>query len=93
MNLTVLFRNETRNSYVFMCQVALVMSKPIDCRETAGLLSPWDSPGKNTGVGSGPPPGIVPDPGIELTSFMSPALAGGFSTTSATWEAHTYISR
>ena len=28
------------------------------------------------------------DPGIELVSLMPPALAGGFFTTSATWEAH-----
>ena len=34
-----------------------------------------------------PPPGDLPDPGIELVSLMSPALAGGFFTTSATWEA------
>ena len=34
-----------------------------------------------------PPPGDLPDPGIEPTSFMSPALTGGFFTTSATWEA------
>ena len=27
-----------------------------------------------------------PDPGIEPTSFPSPALTGGFFTTSATWE-------
>ena len=32
-------------------------------------------------------PGDLPDPGIEPVSLMSPALAGGFSTTSATWEA------
>ena len=30
-----------------------------------------------------PPPGDLPDPGIEPAS---PALAGGFFTTSATWE-------
>ena len=30
-----------------------------------------------------PPPGDLPDPGIEPTSLMSPALAGGFFTTSA----------
>ena len=36
-----------------------------------------------------PPPGDLPDPGIELMSVMSPVLAGGFFTTSATWEAHT----
>ena len=35
-----------------------------------------------------PPPGNLPDPGIKLPSLMSPALAGGFFTTSATWEAH-----
>ena len=34
-----------------------------------------------------PSPGDVPDPGIEPVSFMPPALAGGFFTTSATWEA------
>ena len=32
-----------------------------------------------------PPPADLPDPGIEP---MSPALAGGFFTTSAIWEAH-----
>ena len=34
-----------------------------------------------------PPPGALPDPGIEPMSLMSPSLAGGFFTTSATWEA------
>ena len=34
-----------------------------------------------------PPPGDLPDPGIEPVSLMSPALAGGFFTTGATWEA------
>ena len=34
-----------------------------------------------------PPPWDLPDTGIEPTSLMSPALAGGFFTTSATWEA------
>ena len=33
------------------------------------------------------PPGDLPDPGIEPESLMSPALAGGFFTTCATWEA------
>ena len=35
-----------------------------------------------------PPPGDLPDPGIEPVSLMSPVLAGGFFTTSANWEAH-----
>ena len=34
-----------------------------------------------------PLPGDLPDPGIKPVSLMSPALAGGFFTTSATWEA------
>ena len=34
-----------------------------------------------------PPPRDLPDPGIEPTSFMFPALAGRFFTTSATWKA------
>ena len=36
-----------------------------------------------------PPPGDLPDPGMESASLMSPALASGFFTTRATWEAHT----
>ena len=35
-----------------------------------------------------PPPGDLPDPGIEPVSLMSPVLAGGSFTTSANWEAH-----
>ena len=34
-----------------------------------------------------PPPGDLPDPGIEPESLTSPTLAGGFCTTSTTWEA------
>ena len=33
-----------------------------------------------------PPQGDLLDPGIELASLMSPALAGRFFTTKATWE-------
>ena len=35
-----------------------------------------------------PPPGDLPDPGIEPMSLMCLALAGGFFTTSATWGHH-----
>ena len=35
-----------------------------------------------------PPPGDLPNPGIKPASLTSPALAGTFFTTSATWEAH-----
>ena len=34
-----------------------------------------------------PPPGDLPNPGIEPISFMSPTLAGRFFTISVTWEA------
>ena len=33
-----------------------------------------------------PSPGDIPDPGIKPASLSSPALAGGFFTTGATWE-------
>ena len=35
-----------------------------------------------------PTPGDLPDPGFKPMSLSSPALAGGFFTTSAIWEAH-----
>ena len=37
-----------------------------------------------------PPPEDLPNPGIELVSLTSPALAGGFFSTSTTWEAQMY---
>ena len=49
-----------------------------------GILCPWDSPGKNTGVGARAIlQGIFRTQGSSLTL---PALAGGFLTTSATLE-------
>ena len=38
-----------------------------------------------------PSPGDLPDPGIKLRSLMSPALAGGFFITRATWEVYCMI--
>ena len=37
-----------------------------------------------------PPPGDLPDLGIKSASLKSPALAGGFFTSSTTWEAPKY---
>ena len=34
-----------------------------------------------------PPPGDLPDPGMEPTSLTSAALADGFFPTSSSWEA------
>ena len=33
-----------------------------------------------------PPPGDLPSPGIQPSSFLSPVLMGGFFTICATWE-------
>ena len=47
-----------------------------------------DSPGKNTGVGCHALlQGIFLTQGLNPPLFVSPALAGGFFTTRATWEA------
>ena len=48
------------------------------------VLCPWDSPGKDTWVGCC---ALLQGGGIKTASPMSPALAGGFFTTSTTWEA------
>ena len=48
---------------------------------------PWVSPGKNLGVGCNDLLQDLPNPGIELASLTSPAIAGRFFTPSATWEA------
>ena len=41
-----------------------------------------------TGVGSHfPSPGDLSNPGIQPMTLVSPALAGGFFTTGATWKA------
>ena len=51
-----------------------------------------DSPGKNTGVGfHALLQRIFPTQGSNPCLFSLPALAGGFFTTSATWEAHAIL--
>ena len=55
--------------------------------QPASILCSWNSPGKNTGVGCHAlPQGNFPTQGSN-PCLMSPALAGGFFTTSTTWEA------
>ena len=51
--------------------------------QTTRLLCPWGFSGQEHWSGLPcPPPGDLPDPGIEPTSPISPAWAGGFFTTS-----------
>ena len=51
--------------------------------QLARLLCPWNSPGNNTRVGC-----HASSRDQTHISCVSPALAGGFFTTSTTWEAH-----
>ena len=55
------------------------------------VLCPRDSPGKCWNGLSCPLSGNLLNPGIKPVSLISPALADGFFTTNATWEADTYI--
>ena len=65
--------------------LCLTLCSPIACQSPLSM----DSLGKNTGVGSlSLLQGIFPTPEIKPASVMSPALAGRFFTTSASWEAH-----
>ena len=51
------------------------------------LLSPWDSPGKNTGLGCHALlQGVFPTQGLN-PHLVFPALRSGFFTMSITWEA------
>ena len=57
--------------------------------QPARLLCLWDSPGKNTGVVCHfLLQGIFSTQGSNPHFIISSALAGGFFTTRATWEAH-----
>ena len=69
--------------YMLLVHVRSVVSDSFQPHglQPARLLCPWDSPGKKTGESPPPPPGDLPDPGIEPTSPVSSALAGGFFTT------------
>ena len=56
--------------------------------QPARFLCPWDFPAKKIWKGLPfPPPGDLPDPGIELESPVSLALADEFFTTADSWEA------
>ena len=64
----------------------LTLCDLMDCSPPVGLLCPWGFSRQE--CWSRLPflsPGDLPDSGIEPTSFISPALAGGFFTTSDTW--------
>ena len=64
--------NWTKLNWTVTCQAPLSMGFSRQ-KYWSGL--PW------------PPPGDLPNPGIESESLMSPALTGGFFTTSPIWRA------
>ena len=67
-------------------QLCLTLCDPMDYGPPGSSVY-GDSPGKNTGVGCHTlHQGIFLTQGSKLR-LMSPALAGGFYTTNATWEA------
>ena len=64
-------------------QSCLMLCDPVDCQ---GPLSKGFSRQESWSGLSFPPPRDIPNPGMQFSSLMSPALAGGFFMTSATWE-------
>ena len=56
---------------------------PVDCSPPGPSVHRFSRQEYQSGLPYSPP-GDLPNPGIKLKSFMSPALTGGFFTTSAT---------
>ena len=84
-------------SYIHLCmcakslQLGLTLCDPVGSQAVAPVahqapLSKGFSRQEDWSRLSSPPPGDLPDPGTESTSLTSPARAGGFFTTSTTWE-------
>ena len=77
--------------YIYVLLVCSVESdswRPAPWTLADQLFCPWDFPREEYRNGLPfPPPGDLSNPGIQPASLMSPALAGGFFTTSTTWEA------
>ena len=74
------------HTYTHICTHTHRMDRSLPVSFVCGILQ--------KGFWSGLPfssPGDLPDPGTEPTSPISPALEGGFFTTSATWEAYIYM--
>ena len=74
-----------------LLQSCLTLGDPMDCSPPGSFVH-WDSSGKNTRGGFPcPPPEDLLDPGMEPASLVSHALASGFFTPSAAWEAHLWF--
>ena len=71
-------------------QLCPTLCSPMDCSPQAPLSMGFSRQEYWSGLPC-PLPGELPDSGIEPTFPMSSALADGFFTTSATWEALPFI--
>ena len=73
-----------------MCATSLqscpTLCDPVDCSPLVPLSMGFSKQEYWNGLPC-PPPGDLPNPGIEPAFLMSPALADGLFTMSATWEA------
>ena len=74
--------------YMYVCvsakslQLCRTLCNPVDCSSPAPLSMGFSRQEYWSGLPC-PPLGDLPDTGIEPMSLKSPALAGGFFTTSA----------
>ena len=104
--LTNMYKNrvtgESNSDFFLPWSMSVVMrAKPLQSCLTlqpnglqpARLLCPWDSPGKNTGVGGHALLRGSYRPRDWAHVSCVPCMAGGFSTTSATWEARAFVLR
>ena len=67
--------------HVKSLQSCLTLCNPMDCILPGSSAMGFSRQEYRTGLPC-PPPGDLPNPGIELVSLMSPALAGQFFSTS-----------
>jgi len=74
---------------VYICTLSRFSCAPLFAAPwTVVHQVPWSMGFSRQGYCSGlpcPPPGDLPDPGVEPTSLTSPSLAGRFFTTNATY--------
>ena len=71
---------------VYVCaQLCLTLCNPWTIACQAPLFMEFSRQEYQSGLPF-PPPGDLPNPGIEPRPFASPALAGWFFTTGAIWE-------
>ena len=79
-------QNGTKAPHICVCSAIWLFVTPWAIARQAPLSMGFSRQEYRSGLPC-PPPGDLPDPGIEPESFTPPALEGGFFTSSATWEA------